>query len=88
MPFPFPPPCPSVIVLVIFISMLILCLLVEAFFHHLSYLTSKSYFWSSVLSAVERELMVLGIISFMLFMFEQAFVNDGGEDMEVRKLRK
>ncbi|GMI20273.1 hypothetical protein TrCOL_g12270 [Triparma columacea] len=71
-----------VIVLLIIIGMLLLCLVVEELFNHLEAKVKRSYFWSSVLHAIEKELMVLGIISFLLFMFEQAFVNDGSEEME------
>ena len=41
-------------------SMLSLCLLVEELFHYFERVSKKSHFWSSVLKAIEKELMVLG----------------------------
>jgi hypothetical protein len=69
------------LVMLIVLGLLLLCLFVEEFFHLLNSLASPSTFWRSVLKATEKELMVLGVVSFALFTFEQSAV-DGSESME------
>ncbi|GMH78537.1 hypothetical protein TrST_g6514 [Triparma strigata] len=71
-----------VLVLVITMCMMILAVSVEELFVYLNRRAKQSHFWSSVLKAVEKELMVLGVISFLLFMFEQIFVGDGSHTLE------
>jgi len=53
------------------LGMLLLALSVEGMFHKLHHIAHKSHFWMGVLEAVEKELMILGMISFLLFMIEQ-----------------
>ncbi len=70
----------------IVLGMLILGLMVEELFAKLGNLSKSSHFWSSVLHAVEKELMVLGIISFLLFLFEQTFADVSHELEELAHL--
>ncbi|GMI01467.1 hypothetical protein TrLO_g4925 [Triparma laevis f. longispina] len=71
-----------VLVLCITLCMMLLAVGVEELFVHLNRVSKTSHFWSSVLHAVEKELLVLGVISFLLFMFEQIFVGDGSHTLE------
>ncbi len=70
------------IVCLIVLGMLALCLLVEELFEWWNRLARNSPFWRSFLKAVEKELMVLGVVSFGLFLFEQSLVGSENTEME------
>jgi len=74
----------SVLLLVclIVLGMLVLCVMVEEFFELMHRLSAKSNFWRSFLLAVEKELMVLGVVSFSLFLFEQQAAASSSHNLE------
>jgi len=67
--------------------MLLLALSVEGLFHKLNHFAHHSKFWHGVISAIEKELMILGMISFLLFMIEQGLsglhIEHFGEVIEI-----
>ena len=64
------------------LCMMFLAVGVEEVFVWMNKKAKASHFWSNVLKAIEKELMVLGIISFLLFMFEQVCMLGRGDGVE------